>query len=136
MSACNILIFQLLCITYISLSVSRRIVIKSDCSEKRYESGTEVDQYYSVELSIPDAGLIYQFRIWNLSSRGICIVVKKDSDLLEHLKVGNILNMKYYPTDSSCPTEYLKTQIKHITKDKQGRFRNHVLVGLFILEKQ
>jgi outer membrane receptor for Fe3+-dicitrate len=100
--------------------VSRRIVMISDCSEKRYEPGTEVDQYYSVELSIPDAGLIYQFRIWNLSSRGICIVVKKDSDLLEHLKVGNILNMKYYPTDSSCPTEYLKTQIKHITKDKQG----------------
>ena len=63
-------------------------------------------------------------------------MVKKDSDLLEHLKVGNILNIKYYPTDSSCPTEYLKTQIKHITKDKQGRFRNHVLVGLFILEKQ
>jgi len=110
--------------------------MKSDRSEKRYESRTEVDQYYSVELSIPDASLIYQFRIWNLSSRGICIVVKKDSDLLEHLKVGNILNMKYYPTDLSCPTEYLKTQIKHITKDKQGRFRNHVLVGLFILEKQ
>jgi len=31
----------------------------SDCSEKRYESRTEVDQYYSVELSIPDASLIY-----------------------------------------------------------------------------
>ncbi len=107
----------------------------SDRSEKRYDSRTEVDKYYSVELSIPDASLIYQFRIWNLSLRGVCIVVKKDSDLLKHLKAGNILNMKYYPADSSCPTEYLKTQIKHITKDKQGRFRNHVLVGLYILEK-
>lgn len=108
----------------------------SDRKEKRREPRTEVDQYYSVELSIADASLSYQFRIWNLSSRGICIVVKKDSDLLKHLKVGNILNMKYYPTDSSCPKEYLKTQIKHITKDKEGRFRNHALVGLFILEKQ
>lgn len=107
----------------------------SDRSEKRYESRTEADQYQSVEISIPDADLIYQFRMWNLSSRGICIAVKKDSDLLNHLKVGNILNIKYYPTDSSYPTEYLKTQIKHITQDKQGRFRNHVLVGLFILEK-
>ena len=110
--------------------------MKSDGSEKRYESRTEVDKYYSVELSIPDASLIYQFRIWNLSSRGMCIVVKEDSDLLKHLEVGNILNMKYYPTDSPYPTEYLKTQIKHITKDKQGRFRNHVLVGLFIVEKR
>ena len=107
----------------------------SDRSEKRYESRTEVDQHYSVELSIPDANLIYQFKIWNLSSRGRCIVVKEDSDLLKHLKVDNILKMKYYPTDSSCPKKYLKTQIKHITKDKQGRFRNHILVGLFILKK-
>ena len=108
----------------------------SDRNEKRSELRTEVDKYYSVEISITDASLIYQFRIWNLSSRGICIVVKENSDLLKHLKVGNILNMKYYPIDSSCPKEYLKTQIKHITKDKQGRFRNHFLVGLFILEKQ
>jgi hypothetical protein len=108
----------------------------SDPSEKRHDSRTEVDQYYSVELSIADASLIYQFRIWNLSSRGICIVVKEDSDLLKHLKVGNIFHMKYYPIDSSCPKEYLKTEIKHITRDKQGRFRNHVLVGLLIIEKQ
>jgi len=108
----------------------------SDRNEKRHEPRTEVDKYYSVELSIPDASLSYQFKIWNLSSRGICIVVKKDSNLLKHLEVGNILNMKYYPTDSPYPIECLKTQIKHITKGKQGRFRNHVLVGLFILEKQ
>ena len=108
----------------------------SDRSEKRHEPRTEPDQYYSVELSIPDAGLRYQFKIWNLSSRGVCIVVKEDSDLLKHLEVGNILNMKYYSTDSPYPTEHMKTQIKHITKDKQGRFRNHFLVGLFILEKQ
>ena len=108
----------------------------SDNNEKRHEPRTKVDKYYSVQLSIPDSSLRYQFKIWNLSSRGICIVVKKDSDLLKHLKVGDILNMKYYPIDLPYPTEYLKTQIKHITKDKRGRFRNHVLVGLFILEKQ
>jgi hypothetical protein len=106
----------------------------SDRNENRDDSRTEVDQYYSVEFLIPDGNLIYQFRIWNLSSRGICVVVKEDSDLLKYLEVGNILDMKYHPADSSCPTEYLKTQIKHITKDKQGRFRNHVLVGLLILE--
>ena len=108
----------------------------SDPNEKRHEPRTEVDKYYSVELSIPDASLRYQFKIWNLSSRGVCIAVKEDSDLLKHLEVGNILNMKYYPVGSPYPAERLKTEIKHITKDQQGRFRNHVLVGLFILEKQ
>ena len=38
----------------------------SDRSEKRHEPRTEVDKYYSVELSIPDAGLRYQFKIWRM----------------------------------------------------------------------
>ena len=108
----------------------------SDGNEKRREPRTEADKYYSVELSSPDASLRYQFKIWNLSSSGICIVVKEDSDLLKHLEVGNILDMKYYTTDEPYSTECLKTQIKHITKDKEGRFKNHALVGLLILEKQ
>ena len=104
--------------------------------ERRCEPRTKADQYYSVEFSVPGATYAYQFRIWDLSSEGICVVVKNDSDLLKHLKVGEVLNMKYYTTDSSSQTEYLKTQIKHITKDEQGRFKGHTLVGLLILEKQ
>ena len=62
--------------------------------------------------------------------------MKEDSDLLNHLKVGDILNLKYYTTDSSKPIEFLKTEIKHITKDEQGRFKGVYLVGLAILENQ
>ena len=108
----------------------------SDPIERRSESRTELDQYFSVEFSAPGATYAYQFRTWNLSSKGICIAVKNDSDLLKHLSVGDVLNMKYYPTDSSGQTVYLKTQIKHITKDEQGRFKGHTLVGLLILERQ
>ena len=108
----------------------------SDRVERRSESRTELDQYYSVEFSAPGATYAYQFRIWDLSSEGICVVVKNDSDLLKHLEVGDVLNMKYYTTDSSGQTVYLKTQIKHITKDEQGRFKGHTLVGLLILERQ
>jgi hypothetical protein len=108
----------------------------SDRIERRCESRTELDQYFSVEFSVPAATYAYQFRIWSLSSKGICIAVKDDSDLLKHLRVGDVLNMKYHPTDSSSPPEYLKTQIKHITKDEQGQFKGHSLVGLLVLEKQ
>jgi len=48
----------------------------------------------------------------------------------------NTVSFLCYPTDSSSPPEYLKTQIKHITKDEQGRFKGHTLVGLLVLEKQ
>ena len=104
--------------------------------EKRGEHRSIVDQYYSVEFSVPDANFIYQFKIRDLSSNGICVVVRDDSHLLKHLKVGLMTNMKYYPTDSSSPTVHLKTGIRHITKQEQGRFKGHVLVGLSILEKR
>jgi len=44
--------------------------------------------------------------------------------------------MKYYSSDASLPPENLTTQIKHVTKEEEGRFQGHYLVGLFILENQ
>jgi len=103
-----------------------------EAAEKRSESRTEKDQYYSVEFSIKGVEFSYQFKIWNVSSKGMCVLVKEDSDILNHLKVGDIINMKYYQDNSVRPTEYLKTEIRHITKDDSGRFRDNYLVGLAI----
>ena len=104
--------------------------------ERRSEPRSIIDQYYSVEFSLSGCSFVYQFKIWNISLKGICVLVKEDSDLLNHVKVGDILNLKYYTTDSSKPIEFLNTEIKHITKDEQGRFKGIHLVGLAILEKQ
>jgi hypothetical protein len=104
--------------------------------ERRSELRSIIDQYYSVEFALSGCSFVYQFRIWNISSKGICVLVKEDSDLLNHVKVGDILNLKYYTTDSSKPIEFLKTEIKHITKDEQGRFKGVYLVGLAILGNQ
>lgn len=105
-----------------------------DFVEKRSESRSMIDRYYSVEFSIRDSAYVYQFKIWDISLKGMCVLVKEDSDLLKHLRVGDILDLKYYTTDSSKPTEYLKTEIKHITKDETGRFKGLFLVGLSILK--
>jgi len=104
--------------------------------ERRSEPRRIIDRYYSVEFSLPDCAFVYQFRIWDMSSKGMCVLVKEDSDLLNHMKVGDILKLKYYTTDSSKPVEFLKTQIKHITRDERGRFKGVYLVGLSILESQ
>lgn len=104
--------------------------------ERRSEIRTTVDGYHSVEFSLPDAEYIYQFRIWNLSPHGMCVVVRQDSDLLKHLKVGDVINLRYHAGDLKNPIVRLRTEIKHITKQEQGRFKGHALVGLLILEKQ
>jgi hypothetical protein len=104
--------------------------------ERRSESRNKVNEFYSVEFSFKDIDFAYQFKIWDVSSRGMCVLIRPDSDILKHLRVGDILNVKYYKNDTSKRVEFLKTEIRHITKDDTGRFRDHYLVGLVILGDQ
>ena len=102
--------------------------------DRRGEPRTRIDEVYTVELAYSSLPFIYMFKIWNLSSKGTCIVVRDDSEVLKQVKVGDVLEMKYYKTDTSSRPECLETEIKHITKDDGGRFKNHTLVELKILE--
>jgi hypothetical protein len=102
--------------------------------EKRSEPRRELEKYHSVEFKVQEQGHLYQFKIWNMSSRGMCLLVRDDSEILNDLAVGNVLDMKYYTTDFSLPAKALKTEIRHITKEDQGRFKGHVLLGLFVLD--
>jgi hypothetical protein len=110
-----------------------------DVAERRSEPRDYVDAYYSVEFSIHANPFTFQFKIWNLSSKGMCILVRNDSGLLEHLKVGDVVKMKYYKTGASPAgkayrsrqtTEHLKTEIRHISAHDE----KHCFVGLQILE--
>jgi len=107
-----------------------------DFVEKRSEPRKKVDQYYSAEFSFGGLLLPYQFKIWNIAPKSMCVLIKEDSDILSRLKVGDTLDVKYYSTGSQYPSDYLKTAIRHITKNDQGRFKGHYLVGLEILENQ
>ena len=102
--------------------------------ERRSKPRSLIDQYHSVEFSISESTFAYQFKIWDISPKGICVLVIEDSGLLNRLKVGDILNLKYYTTNSSRPIEYLETEIRDIAKDENGRFKGLYLVGLSILE--
>jgi hypothetical protein len=102
-------------------------------NEKRAEERKPAEPYYSVEFTPRGLASAYQFKIWNISSRGLCILVKETSQILKHIKVGDINQMTYYRTDSVMQTETLKTEIKHISRDEAGRFPGHFLVGLAIL---
>lgn len=101
--------------------------------EKRVESRDVTSRFYSVEFSVGDDPYVYQFKIWNLSPKGACFLVKEASAALKHLKMGDRLKMRYYKVDSPSSTELLNTEIKHVTKEESGRFRGHYKVGISIL---
>lgn len=114
----------------------RESAVTNNTVERRSEDGKQGHQYYSVEVAIDGLDFSYQFRIWNISSTPMCVLVKEDSDILPRLKVGETLNMKYYSTGSVHPPEYWETAIRHIIRNDQGRFKGHYLVGLEIIETQ
>lgn len=95
----------------------------------------QVDQFYSVEFSLNQSKLIYQFKVWNNESNYMFAIAKEGSVILEGLNVGDIFNMKYYSSNPSCPITNMNTRISCITKEDTGRFKGHYIIGLSIAEK-
>ena len=106
----------------------------SDFMEKRTEARTVVNEYYSVDLSVENESFLYQFKIWDVSSKGMCLLLKEGSAAMKHLNIGDEIKMKYYKANSTSPGQYLNTKITHITKYEEGQFKGHHLVGIQILE--
>jgi hypothetical protein len=107
--------------------------LRGGTPERRTETRSAAERYYSVQFTTQGLASYYQFKLWNISKKGICILVKEGSDVLNHLEVGDTLEMTYYLADTQGAHENLKTQIKHITKNDNGRFQGHFMVGLSIL---
>lgn len=103
--------------------------------EKRSQTRKVLDRYYSVEFQLKETGSLYHFKLRDLSSGGLGILVNENSAVLEHLTVNEILKMKYYPPEASSSAEFITTKIKHITKKERGSFKGHFLIGLSIIEK-
>ncbi len=107
---------------------------KNGCIERRSEPRKMIDKFFRVEFSKSGLPPLYTFKLRDISSKGMSILVKEGSNVLKSLKVGDILDMKYYTEKHSSQPNQLKTKIKYITKDDQERFKGHRLVGLSIIE--
>jgi hypothetical protein len=103
-------------------------------AEKRAETRQTLEKMKSVELKLPNLP-IYVFRLKDKSSNGICFLVRADSDILNHIQEGQILDLKYHTEDTTNPSKVFSSEITHITKMDKGPYKDHQLVGLMILEK-
>ena len=100
------------------------------------ESHSQYNNFYSVEFSVNGPNLLYQSRLWSSSTETMFTLVKENSDILKWIEAGDILDMKYYSEDEVCPTKTFNTKIQYITRDENGRFKGHYLIGLTILSDQ
>ena len=96
--------------------------------------GVGTDDYYSAEFVLDGHEVSYQFKIWEKAPKAVSVLVKENSHILQQLKVGDMLNVKYYSITSAYPSESQRTAVRHITWNDQGRLKGHYLVGLEIIE--
>jgi hypothetical protein len=101
--------------------------------EHRFTQRSYLDKFHSVELSIKDLPYIYRFKLRDRSESGMCVLVQENSEVMRHLHPGDILNIKYCPSDISDPAVKLKTQIVHVTKTPKASPNGHFYVGLMVI---
>jgi len=101
--------------------------------EKRAVARTPANDYHSVEFSPGRHAFAYQFRLWNLSSQGLCFLVREESKILEELEIGAVFDMTFYGPGNAAAPNSLKAEIRHITWKDEGRFKGHYLVGLALV---
>jgi len=113
--------------------------VKNDSEHKekmnlRIETRTESRENASVEFIPGNHSMAYHFKLRDFSAKGLGIIVRKDSKVLQHIKKGDILDMRYYPSEGTANPVSHRTQIKHISDPDPGKHQDHMLVGLLILE--
>ena len=106
-----------------------------ETTESSLDQVISTDRYSSVEIAINNAEPAYMFRIRKTPSAGVGILVKEDSAVLKYLRVGDHLNLKYNRFEASDLPEYIKTEIKYITKFDQIRPNRHYWVNFAVLDK-
>ena len=76
---------------------------------------------------------LYQFKLKDISDNGASILVKEDSAMINHLEVGQSLNIRFHLSSRADLSGYFESKIKHITKIVARRYKGHYSVGVQIL---
>lgn len=69
-------------------------------------------------------------RIWHIHPKSNVILIRKDSNIAHHLRVGAKLKTKYCLPGRGYPDGVRETTIREISREEQGRFKGHLLVDL------
>ncbi len=104
--------------------------------EQRRESRKLVVENSSVEFRPENAEIAYHFKLRDYSSKGLGILVKEDSNVLDLLNVGDVLEMKYYQGDERPMPVSIRTRVEHISPPDKGKCIGHMIVGIYILDKE
>ncbi len=101
-----------------------------DIPERRREPRIILHKYYSAEISVNGLPVHYQYKIRDVSGGGFSILVNENSELLNHIKVGDSVKVACHLETPAGTYEFNNAEIVYIEKDILKQFKSHYLVGL------
>jgi hypothetical protein len=101
-------------------------------AERRSENRQSAKNFYRAELRLVGVP-VHEVKLKDLSPKGVSILFKDSSSLLNHLQIGQTVLVKFFFEDRSNPSEMLQAEVKHITEENEGRFKGNYSAGLSIL---
>ncbi len=73
----------------------------------------------------------YRFNLLDTSPGGMSMLVMNgDEGVLEKMKIGDKIKMKYSTSEASLSMDF---ELRHITPIKRGTFKGHYQVGLYLI---
>ena len=87
----------------------------------------------SIEFRPSEDAMVYQFSLRDWSSSGLGILVRNDSEILTHIRVGQVISFKVHRAGGNMVEDQLEAEIRHISEPEEGQHPDHKIVGLHIL---
>ena len=103
-------------------------------TDNRAENREEADRSHSAIIRISGAP-DYHVKLKDISENGACFIVNSDSSLLDNVRIGDRVDIQLHLTDGAKTAAFYKSKVLHITEAVGGRFNNHFMVGLRILQR-
>ena len=100
---------------------------------RRSEYRTTVELYFNIQVQTDRYTRVHEFKVLDVSSKGMRILVDKDSDALKYMEVGEIIGTKLIGPGQPEPPALMKCQVRHVTPITEGDDKGAVIVGFVIL---
>jgi hypothetical protein len=104
--------------------------------KKRSKINSVSESCFCIEIDLGRPLPIYQFQLRSFSSNEATILVNKESSLIDHLKIGEKVKMRYWSVKAPWDGEFFDAEIKHIKKQDGDQNKGPVIVVFETPENQ
>lgn len=103
--------------------------------DSRSEIRNPASEGASISFKPPGGAWEYHIKLRDFSTSGLGLLVKEESDLLKHIRKGDIFAVNYHEDTAPMTVQHRKVQVRHISFPADGLPEKHMIVGLRFLEQ-